>query len=123
MYLMLIILGLILFFTIYKNKTEGFTYGKYDYNLSGFYPYSDNNFKKLQCHYYSDPKNMVRVNRHRMETKLPVLSKHRHDYFDKHIHYKQVNRNYNNLRVLPGKARLTELPLHLKNLWHALVLI
>ena len=114
-YLTLIILGLILFFIIYKNNTErfrpniinGLSYGEYNYNSPGFYRYSNNNFKKMQCHYYSNPKNMIRVNRHRIETKLPVLAKHRLDYNDKRIYYKQLDSNYNNLRILPGKARLT----------------
>ena len=115
-----------MFFVIYKNKIEryktiyGLSYGKYNYNLSGTYPYSNNDFKNIQCRYYSDPKNMIRVNRHRMETKLPVLTKHRLDYNDKRMYDRQW---ISNTRVLPGKARLKELPLDLKNLWHATVLI
>jgi len=55
------------------------------------------------------------VNQHKWETKLPVLVGHRYDYND----YTPNKSIYDNVQVLTDKARLKELPLNLKNLYHA----
>ena len=55
------------------------------------------------------------VNQHKWETKLPVLVGHRYNYND----YTPNKSIYDNVQVLTDKARLKELPLNLKNLYHA----
>ena len=98
---------LIILLFIYLKRREGFA------QQIGDYQYGTPLFKYKQCIYYSDPKNRKRIEQHKWGTKLPVLVNHRYSYND--IPHRCHHTNTNKL------VYLKDLPLDLKNVWHARV--
>ena len=96
--------------------------------ILGYDPAKGLEYRKRKNFYPRGPR-PHQLRAHKWETRLPSLVKHRYSYDDKRIDglgYLSpvrdfVPHNSNQIFDVKGKARLKELPLNLKNRWHAVI--